>query len=214
MSELDGFIDGAALIPDRTTAEIIADTVAANPRKHNVSEQERIRRAGVVARTQAADDDWQDLYELRCRDLGFDPNELMPGNRPRYTMDEFYALKDHETGETFALTGPEVGPMDGTVDQEISESQHGDGAGTAPVRIPGLRGSSDNREEDSTGNQGDEDSAGIDSRGAQDPHNDSGLLHRTPDAVDAECPHTWPQDPEEIDVCSACGLTFKEWCES
>jgi len=101
-------IDADDILPDRTPEEIIANAVATNPRKHGapvdlLKHRTAVRALREARREAGQDDDWQELFELRCRQLGIDADAMLPGNKPRFTMDEQFSIKDHETGEIYPI---------------------------------------------------------------------------------------------------------------
>lgn len=101
----------AKLFPDRPVDEVVADIVAANPEKHGMTLEERIRRAkaAAVARGSAADEE-EALYRACVTELAHgDPDEMLPGNKPRYTVDDDGNVKDHDTGKIHYLSAPPVG---------------------------------------------------------------------------------------------------------
>ena len=88
---------GTQLFPEETAEEAVARIVAQNPQKHGVTVQERMARArDAVTRMLAAG---ADLSNLSAEDalivsVGGDPNEMMVGNKPRWTVDGD-RIKDH-----------------------------------------------------------------------------------------------------------------------
>lgn len=71
------------MFDDRTTDEVVADIVAAEPEKHGVTVAERLRRA----KAEVIFDDTELAEEAAIRAAGGDPFEFLPGNRPRWTVD-------------------------------------------------------------------------------------------------------------------------------
>jgi len=128
-------IDADDILPDRTPEEIIADAVATNPRKHGapvdlLKHRTAIRALREARREAGQDDDWQELFELRCRQLGIDADAMLPGNKPRFTMDENYAIKDHETGEIRPLI----------VEQDVSSASEAPSQHTVEPETVGVAG--------------------------------------------------------------------------
>ena len=82
------------MFDQRTTEQVVADIVSAEPAKHGVTLAERLKRAKDAATFDSTDED-----DAKIRAVGGDPDELLPGNRPRYTVDEDGNVKDHQTGE-------------------------------------------------------------------------------------------------------------------
>ena len=94
-TDLDNDVPG----DKRSTEEIVADMVARNP-LHSTPVQLREQIAVSIARHGAkADILEQRVYEARVQQIGGDPDEMLPGNKPRYTMNEDFYVKDHFTGE-------------------------------------------------------------------------------------------------------------------
>lgn len=88
-------------MPDETIDEAVARLVAADPIKHGMTLAQREARAISAAKLLAAPiDEAEEAFNARVREIGGDPDEMMVGNKPRYTMDEFATVKDHLTGET------------------------------------------------------------------------------------------------------------------
>ena len=90
------------MLPEASTEELIAAAVARAPHKHSAVPEARMARAlrGVI---DAGTDNWLETYESRVREIGGDPMELLPGNRPRYTMGDDLDVKDHVTGLTHVM---------------------------------------------------------------------------------------------------------------
>lgn len=108
--ELDPAI-AAKLFPERSADEVVSDIVAVNPEKHSLPVAERIRRAkaAAVARGSAADEE-EAFYRACVTEVaGGDPDEMLPGNKPRYTVDDDGNVKDHDTGTIHYLSAPPVG---------------------------------------------------------------------------------------------------------
>jgi hypothetical protein len=118
--ELDPLPEGLAekLLGDRTEDEIINDTVASDPRRHSTPVMQRLLAARRTAGTVDMDE-WEAIYRARIIEIGGDPDEFMPGNKPRYTVDEETGVvKDHETGAVHrspsnAVVEAVVPPADG-----------------------------------------------------------------------------------------------------
>jgi hypothetical protein len=85
------------MFPDRSTDEVVADIVAAEPGKHSTSLAERMRRAQEAA-SAGNEDAWEGFARARVSEIGGDFDEMMPGNKPRYTVEENGDVKDHDTG--------------------------------------------------------------------------------------------------------------------
>lgn len=91
------------MFPDETTEEAVSRIVAGNPQKHSTTLEERLRRAEAQARREAPLDVAEQMYIARVKEIGGDPDEIMVGNKPRYTMDEDGSVKDHQTGTVHRL---------------------------------------------------------------------------------------------------------------
>lgn len=94
---------GAQMFPDETTEEALARIVAQNPLKHGVTIEQRVARALEIAKRASA----QDLSGLSADDalivsVGGDPEEMMTGNKPRWTV-EGDTIKDHLEGKEFVV---------------------------------------------------------------------------------------------------------------
>jgi len=88
---------GKKMFPDRATEEVVAEIVAAEPGKHSTLLAERMRRARAAA--SAGDEDaWEGFARARVSEIGGDFDEMMPGNKPRYTVEDNGDVKDHDTG--------------------------------------------------------------------------------------------------------------------
>ena len=115
--DLDGVLspdEAENLLPSRTTEEIVQALVDSKP-KHNITLAQRIAQMTALAKRDNEPDDYQRIYELRVEQIGGDPDEMMGGNRPRYTMDEDMTIKDHETGEMHHVLREDNGaPDDGS----------------------------------------------------------------------------------------------------
>ena len=86
----------------KTTDELLASMAAANPAKHGVTVAERLRRARELA--EAFDDLSVDDQLIVA--AGGDPEEMLPGNKPRWTVaapdkSGSCTVKDHLTGNEF-----------------------------------------------------------------------------------------------------------------
>ena len=114
------------LLPSRTTEEIVAALVSGNP-KHSITLAKRVAQMTAFLKHEGPDqaDDYQRLYELRVEQIGGDPDEMMTGNRPRYTMDEdSLAVKDHETGTVYpAIVEQDVSTVDEAPSQQTVEPE-------------------------------------------------------------------------------------------
>lgn len=87
----------AKMFPERSTEEVIADIVASQPAKHGTTLAERLQRAREAAN--AGDEDaWEAFARQRVREIGGDFDEMLPGNKPRYTVEENGDVKDHDQG--------------------------------------------------------------------------------------------------------------------
>ena len=122
--------------PDETPEEAVARIVAQNPAKHGTTLETRLERArAAVTRMLAAG---ADLSNLSAEDativaIGGDPNEMMVGNKPRYTVQEDGSVKDHETGEVH-LSGN--GSMDSVLEgTEVAQEHAGEDATQAPAGV-------------------------------------------------------------------------------
>ena len=130
------------MFPDRSTAEVVADIVAAEPGKHNVPLAERLRRAQQSA--SAGDEDaWEAFCRARISEIGGDFDEMLPGNKPRYTVEENGDVKDHDTGQVHKAIeeAPPASPVEGAPAEQVGHSadatpaasstgdQHGQAAG-------------------------------------------------------------------------------------
>ena len=104
---------GAELFLEETTEEAVSRIVAQDPQKHGVTLEQRKARATELARRMIPTEDEQARYERRVREIDGDPDAMMVGNKPRYTMDEDGNVKDHETGEVHRAA----------VNQDVSEAR-------------------------------------------------------------------------------------------
>jgi hypothetical protein len=87
------------MFPNRPTEEIIAELAAKRPDKHGIPLAERLRRVREAAGGE--DDAWEGFYRARVLEIGGDPDEMLPGNKPRYTVEEDGSVKDHLTSKVF-----------------------------------------------------------------------------------------------------------------
>lgn len=90
----------------KTTDELLASMAAANPAKHGVTVAERLRRAREFA--EAFDD--LSVDDQIISDAGGDPEEMLPGNKPRWTVDNAGTVRDHLTGTDHPGRQPETPP--------------------------------------------------------------------------------------------------------
>jgi hypothetical protein len=106
--ELDPAI-AARMFPERSTDEVVADIVSANPDKHGLSLSTRIAMAKSAAiKRGSAFDEEEAFYRACVTELaGGDPDAMLPGNKPRYTVEEDGTTKDHETGQVYRLSAPQ-----------------------------------------------------------------------------------------------------------
>ncbi len=128
------------LFPDETTEEALARIVAQAPLKHGVTlEQRKARAAALFSRVGYVDQAELTAEDARIVEIGGDPNEMLPGNKPRYTVDEAGNVKDHETGEVHIATPQGLGS-----DQTGVEEVHGgeamveEGPGEASEGLPAV----------------------------------------------------------------------------
>ena len=190
------------LLPSRTTEEIVAALVAGNP-KHSITLAQRVAQMTALLKHEGPDqtDDYQRLYELRVEQIGGDPDEMMVGNRPRYTMDEdTYAIKDHETGKIhYGDPAPSTTAAGEALDATVPEPEGGVTGRLGAIPAPGLRGSEAAR--DSTPGQsiGDDAATRVDGETVR-------LLEA--------CEHSWPDPVEAETPCSKCSLKFGQWVAS
>lgn len=218
--EIDGDL-GAQLFTDETAEEAVARIVAQNPEKHGVTlEQRKARARAAIARMLAAG---ADLSNLSAEDalivaVGGNPNEMMVGNKPRYTVDEAGNVKDHETGEVHRVaTADESGNTE--TDAATLESQREGSIGTGA--------NSESSASDNSGDVPTESSIGPSKAADQHPSRDqsddqaaekSAYLEARVEltiemlrAIRAICAHSWPEDPQESTPCAKCGMTFEDW---
>lgn len=88
---------GKKMFPERSAEEVVADIVAAEPGKHSTTLEERLRRAREAAN--AGDEDaWEAFCRTRVKEIGGDFDEMLPGNKPRYTVEDNGDVKDHDQG--------------------------------------------------------------------------------------------------------------------
>lgn len=119
------------MFPDETTEEAVSRIVAGNPQKHSTTLEERLRRAEAQARREAPLDVAEQMYIARVKEIGGDPDEIMVGNKPRYTMDEDGNVKDHETGTVYLLRVAGVGEVLGG--GPVDAGANIDAAGTGEI---------------------------------------------------------------------------------
>ena len=100
----DGADYAKMAFPDETPGQFIERLVNGNPAKHGTPEPVR-KRIAVSTAYPAAEAAEKEIaaQDQRIRDVGGDPDEMMPGNRPRYTVDEDGNVKDHDTGAVHYL---------------------------------------------------------------------------------------------------------------
>jgi len=120
LTQLPKDLDDSAPGENRTTEEIVADMVARNP-KHSTPVQLREQIAVSIARHGAkADILEQRVYEARVEQIGGDPDELLPGNKPRFTMNEDFYIKDHSTGIVYPYP---TGGAGGSPDEPAGQAE-------------------------------------------------------------------------------------------
>ena len=98
---------GAQMFPDETTEEALARIVAQDPLKHSVTLEERRARAVRQAqRTRILSD--LDADDALIVSVGGDPQEMMTGNKPRWTVSGD-TIKDHLEGKEWGVVGVGAG---------------------------------------------------------------------------------------------------------
>lgn len=216
-AEVDGFVSpkeiDAVLQDERTTEQIIEELARAAPQKHGVPLARRLEFAQAAAKQGQPDaldaELEQQIYESRVYEIGGDPDEMLPGNKPRYTMGENYEIKDHATGAVHAYELPNAGSSGEPVaDVPASPRSQSEDVSARPRAAPERIGLSDQPLKNDEGQASALPNAGSDS------HNGAKLAQSH--ALDpATCDHSWPSnDPNDDDRCVRCGITFEEWAMS
>lgn len=95
------------------------------------------------------------MYEEHCRSYGLDPEELLQGNKPRYTMGDDGEIKDHETGKVYgapvqeaaAVQDPSARPAEPgaasglggiVLERPVQNVGHADDARGVTAAVPGC----------------------------------------------------------------------------
>lgn len=222
---------GAEMFGEETTEDAVARIVARDPGKHGVTLGERKARAAEAARRLAPTEDEQATYERRVREIGGDPDEMMVGNKPRYTMDEDGNVKDHETGDTYITPAPAASGDEARVEEVPAGQavvQGGTGQGTEGLPDSSLQSDHADRAQDK-GDPGppeiqpSHDATGDDAATEDQPPLLVGatgraaidgapevILEMSPDALrDPYCEHVWPEPQVTGQTpCSKCGLPW------
>ena len=180
----------------RTTEQVVAEIAAANPHKHDTPVEERKRRA----RARAAP---IDISSFAVEDqliiaAGGDPNEMMPGNKPRWTVaDEADAngsrtVKDHLTGLEFG----QIAVQEPTATPEQADMLVGESTVV----------------NDSSNPSG---SASLDAEIARFAEQlDEVRTSVVDDVRRSVCDHKFGEPLDDDSKCKLCGLTFGEWANS
>ena len=229
------------LAPGKTTAEIVADIVESDPAKHGVTLEERLRRAR--ARAGSGDEAaWEAFYRARIEEIGGDPDEMMAGNKPRYTVDEETgAVKDHELGLIHLHSDAEMKEqrfMFGEETGDVKDHETGDTYHAHSVLAP--EAASQNSEQHGQSEEPIPPAPAAPEDYTQPVVTEEGRAAAVklfgahmmklagPNAVELreqaheilfalnamDCDHAWPADHVETSTCSKCGLTFGEWAAS
>lgn len=170
-------------LDERTTEQVVKDIAAAEPHRHGVPVEERRRRALATAR----DTGWIDGLEAEDQLIvaaGGDPDEILPGNKARWTVSADGMVKDHLTGQEFGHV--EIGPAESAG----SDQQSGNGENAGEV-------TSDTRPAAVTVNDG------------SIPSGSAAYAFER-----AQCDHKFPEPLADDSKCPRCGLTFGEWANS
>ena len=206
------------LFPEETAEEAVARIVAQNPQKHGVTVQERMARArAAVTRMLAAGADLSDLSaeDATIIAIGGDPNEMMTGNKPRYTVDEAGNVKDHETGEVHLSRNPGVGEI--LERAEVAQERAGEDATQAtagaeqdhdaaePVMLTAAQVNAGFQEKDPA-------------KRLEQALARTGELMAVQEQADLManqscCAHSWPIKIHPEAQCEKCGLTWRAFCE-
>ena len=129
------------LFPEETAEEAVARIVAQNPQKHGVTVEERIARAKAWAARMTANG--HDLSGLSAEDalivsVGGNPNEMMVGNKPRWTVDGD-TIKDHLEGKEYGVVAISAVPTITLDDIERIKTEGPEAVlGPPDVVLPGI----------------------------------------------------------------------------
>ena len=189
----------------RTTEQVVADIVSAEPAKHGVTLAERLKRAKDAATFDSTDED-----DAKIRAAGGDPDELLPGNRPRYTVDEEGNVKDHQTGEVH-MGGNKADVATGeTAARHAYEQAYEQASFIEKVFIK----SEDEFIARAVNEKKDFDIRAADAAATQEVEDDATALADT-FARQATCVHYFgSNDPQPHDRCVGCAISFEEWANS
>ena len=200
------------LLPDRTPEEIVQALVDANPAKHGLTLAQRLARVLALAKRDNLPDDYQRVYELRVEQIGGDPDEMLPGNKPRYTMDEeTLAIKDHETGRVHHLAANQDAPTGG----EPASPQTVEPGAAGMVATLKAQPQEDyiiivRPDETAVHLFTPEGFAKLDESG--DAY--EVILHTSERPASEMCEHVWHEPVQADTPCSLCGLLFGVWAQS
>lgn len=227
LPEIDPSV-GDAMFADldtRTTDQVVADIAAANPSRHGMPVEERKRRARALTGV-------LDISNLVIEDqlivaAGGDPNEMMPGNKPRWTVaDEADAggsrtVKDHLTGDEFGQTaglaasaeqqpGSEGSSSESAASGPVPEVNDGSNpSGSAPhsMTVPGV-GEVMTVAGAYAAERADAEAARFAEQRAQT--HQAIVDHR----MQQTCDHKFGEPLDDDSKCTRCGLTFGDWANS